>query len=79
LIYDGRLGRHVPVAGVEVILEKLSLRKITDQEGRYLFRELPSGTFVISANFQNQTFNQIVRLPDEPVQQAGVNFIVGHR
>ena len=79
LIYDGTLGRYVPVPGVEVLLEKLSLRKVTDREGRYLFRDLPAGTFLVSAKFQNQMFNQMVKIPDEPSQQGDINFIVGHR
>ncbi len=79
LIYDRPLGQYVPIAGQEVVLHELSRGATTDNEGRYLFRNLPSGTFTISVVYQGQPINQIVKLPDEPSLQSNIDLIVGQR
>ena len=79
LIYDGTAGVFVPVAGVDVVVNELSRQSRTGQSGRYLFRDLPPGTFTISVTYDGRTLNQILKVPDGPSQQPDVDFTVGRR
>lgn len=79
LFYDAKLGQYVGVQGVVVTLQELSVHSTTASDGRYLFRELPAGTYVISAEFQGRTMNQIVKVPDDPAQIDNINLVIGQR
>ena len=79
VVYDTKLGQYVGVPGVVVTLGELSLRSTTGPDGRYLFRELPRGTFVISAEYLGHTMNQIVKVPEGPAQMDNINLVVGQR
>jgi hypothetical protein len=79
LIYDRLKGQYAPVTGAEVNLQELPRRIIVDREGRYIFRDLPSGAFTISVLFEGVTINQLVSLPEGPSQQTNINLIVGQR
>jgi hypothetical protein len=79
LIYDRLRGVYVPVAEADVILPELSRRIVSDNEGRYIFRDLPSGVFTISVVVKGQPINQIVTVGDEPSRQANIDLIVGQR
>jgi len=48
--YDHGKETYVPLVGVSVQLPELDRTMITDSEGRYLFRNLPSGAFTIRVN-----------------------------
>src|SRR5207302_1512914 len=63
LVYDPARGQQVPVAGGEVSLRELGKVSVTDENGRCLFRDLPSGTFVVSISHNGKTVNQFVTVP----------------
>ncbi|MGA2717306.1 MAG: SdrD B-like domain-containing protein [Bryobacteraceae bacterium] len=79
LVYDRALGQYVGARNLAVILKELSLRTTTDAEGRFLFRELRSGTFVVSAEYQGQTVDRQVTVPEQPAQLTDINLVVGQR
>lgn len=62
-VYDLAKGAYVPLDGVSVRLTELDRGMTTDREGRYLFRDLPSGTFTISVDGQNCGQVQISAAP----------------
>jgi hypothetical protein len=79
VLYDRKLGQYVGIPDVAVTLNELSLRNKTASDGRFLFRELPSGTFTVSAEYEGQTINKIVKIPEDPAQIANINLIIGQR
>jgi len=74
LTYDPRLGRYVPVAGVQVILREPGLAIVTDLMGRYLFRDLPAGAYTISVPDGAETSTRTVRLGAQPIDLINVDF-----
>ena len=79
LVYDTKVLREVGLAGVEVVLQGLSRRSVTDAQGRYLFRNLPCGTFTVSATSRGRTITRAITIPDEPSQQNNLNLVIGQR
>ena len=73
LTYDPKAGQYVPVSGAAVSLGQ-GLTTMTDQLGRYLFRDLPAGSYTISARYQVQTSTKTVRLSAQPVDLTNVHF-----
>jgi hypothetical protein len=72
VIYDPARGQQVPVVAGEVTLRELGRISVTDQSGRFLFRDLPSGTFVIAISHSGKSVNQLVTVPAESSQQSNV-------
>ena len=79
LLYDRTLGQYVGARGLAVTLMEPPLRTTTDTDGRFLFRELRSGTFVISAEYQGQTVTTQVTVPEQPAELTDINLIIGQR
>jgi hypothetical protein len=50
--YDPLKGEYVPVAGAEIEIAELNRRTTTDGDGRYSFRNMPSGVFHVRVNEQ---------------------------
>jgi hypothetical protein len=69
LSYDSTLGRYVPVNRAKVTLEPGSAT-MTDLAGRYLFRDLASGSYTIAVAEQSHR----VRLGAQPVDLKDVDF-----
>jgi hypothetical protein len=63
--YDPTKGSYIPLTGVTVQLDELKRKTITDANGRYLFRDLPSGVFTIFANGQPSGQVQISTAPQQ--------------
>ena len=74
LRYDSQAGRNVPVAGALVTLRERSLNTATDSAGGYLFRDLPAGSYTISAPNEAQTSTRTVQLGAQPVDIVNVDF-----
>ena len=79
LLYDPALGRYVGIPGLAVVLTELSVNATTDANGRFLFRELHSGTFHVSAVYRSQTVDRLVAMPEQPVQLTDADLIMGQR
>jgi hypothetical protein len=69
LSYDSKVGRYVPVNRAQVTLEPGSTA-VTDLTGRYLFRDLASGSYTIAVADQSRT----VLLGAQPVDLKDVDF-----
>ncbi|HXB20182.1 MAG TPA: carboxypeptidase regulatory-like domain-containing protein [Candidatus Solibacter sp.] len=52
LAYDTAKGEYLPLAGATVEMAELKRKTTTDRDGRYSFRNVPSGTFTIRVNEQ---------------------------
>jgi hypothetical protein len=74
LSYDLIAGRYIPVANVQVVERELSLVAVTDVTGRYLFRNLAAGTYIISVSNEAQTSTHTLRLGAEPVDLTNMDF-----
>jgi hypothetical protein len=92
LIYDAAAGVYVGVAGAQVSLREVSLREVslgevslgeggptavTDAAGRYLFRGLAAGAYVISVRSGVRRAERAVRLGAAPIDLVNVDFQIG--
>jgi hypothetical protein len=77
LSYDTKAGRYVPATQTQVILSGPGLKTMTDLLGRYLFRDLAAGAYTISVQNEAQTLAHTIRLGDQPVDLANVDFQIG--
>jgi len=73
LRYDSTAGRYVPVIQATVVLSEPALTAITDLTGRYLFRDLPAGSYTIGVQNQVQALARTVRLGAQPVDLKDVD------
>jgi hypothetical protein len=48
--YDVARAEYVPAAGARIRIPELDRQTITGADGRYLFRDMPSGSFTITVN-----------------------------
>jgi hypothetical protein len=68
--FDVRVRRSIAgrAAGAsEARIESLGLKAPVDQEGNFLFRSMPAGTFTIVARIGGSTVSRTVTLPAEPM------------
>jgi hypothetical protein len=61
--YEATKGSYISLAGATVQLDELNRKAITDANGRYLFRDLPSGVFTILVNGHQSGQVQISAAP----------------
>ena len=76
-IYDKDSLKTVPLAGVVIRIKELELEMKTGENGAYLFRNLPAGTFTISVEFEGRAVGQTVTVPSEPASIKDVELNVG--
>ena len=72
--YDTTASTYVPVVDAKVGLREPGLTATTDVAGRYLFRDLPMGTYTISVQNQDATPARTVRLGALPVDLQNIDF-----
>jgi hypothetical protein len=77
LRYDPAAGQYVPVNGVEVTLREPVSTTATGPQGRYLFRDLPAGSYTVSAPDGIQSSQRTIRLAGPPVDLTNVDFQLG--
>jgi hypothetical protein len=65
-IYDTGTTQHVPAAGLTVILRELARRSVTDEDGVFLFRNLPAGEFTLVVVYEGKEVVRRVTLPAGP-------------
>ena len=79
LTYDSNVGRYVPMIRVQVLLRETGLTTVTDAMGRYLFRDLAMGSYTLSVHNEGHTSTHRLRLGDQPVDLANVDFQISRR
>ena len=65
-IYDRASQKNVPAAGIAVRLPQLSRESVTDENGIYLFRGLPPGSYSLAITYLRNESKREVILPDGP-------------
>jgi len=65
-LFNRESGEYVPLAGALVELQPLRRRSMTDANGLYTFRDLPSGEYTIVATHNGQEHIVAVTVPDGP-------------
>jgi len=75
--YDRTLLQNVPLAGVTVRVKELSLETQTGPNGAYIFRNLPTGTFTVTATYQGREVSRAVIIPGGPANVREVDLSVG--
>jgi hypothetical protein len=73
-IYDRASHQEMPVHGITVLLRELSRSSVTDENGVFLFRELPAGPYSLVVIYQGKEFKREVVLPDAPALSRSVDF-----
>jgi Carboxypeptidase regulatory-like domain len=78
--YDAHRGQYLALDGVTIELSELNRRTTSNGAGRYLFRDLPSGTFTVAVDGRPycqvqmtaapQTLRQDIKLRPEFLRQA---------
>ncbi len=74
LSYDSKQGQYIPVSKAQVTLREAGLIAVTDQMGRYLFRNLSAGPVTVSVQSGGETLTHMLCLGDQPVDLTAVNF-----
>jgi hypothetical protein len=72
-ILNRQTGKRTPAPGLEIRIRELSRTTKTDQRGRYLFRNLSSGTFTVVVSDGTLTKEQTVKVLQDPVQINNLN------
>jgi hypothetical protein len=72
-IYDRASQREIFVARIAVLLKELSRKSITDENGVYLFRDLPAGPYTLMVTYEGKESKKEVTLPDGPAFPKGVD------
>ena len=67
----------LPVSGIIVVLAEDSRASVTDENGIYLFRDLPAGSYSVFVNYQGKLFRREVVLPDAPAFLKGIDINLG--
>jgi len=73
-IYDRVSQQEIPVPKTAVRIRELSLESITGQDGTYLFRNLPAGSYSLVVVYQGKESKRTVTLPDAPAFPKGIDF-----
>jgi hypothetical protein len=71
--YDSAREEYVPMVGVTVELAELNRQTVTDNNGRYSFRDLPSGAFTILVDGQPRAQVQLGPAPQLLRQNIRLN------
>jgi hypothetical protein len=77
MIYDRASHQEMPVPGITVFLRQLSRASVTDEDGVYLFRDLPAGAYTLVAIYQGKEFERNVVLPGAPAFSRNIDFNLG--
>jgi hypothetical protein len=72
-IYDRRSQSEISVPHVMVLLRELSRESVTDEDGIYLFRDLPAGSYTLTVLYEGEESRKEVMLPDGPVFPKGID------
>lgn len=78
-VYDKNLLRPAPLAGAKVRLPELSLKAVTTENGAYLFRNLPAGTYTVSVEYAGKETSRSVVVPAEPTTLRDIDLNAGSK
>src|SRR6202045_3245484 len=76
LIYDRTLQQQVFVPGIAVFLSGNSRQCVTDKNGFYLFRNLPSGAYGVTVIYNGRQIKREATLPDGPAFPKNIDIIL---
>jgi Carboxypeptidase regulatory-like domain len=79
LVYDKTVLKPVPLAGAKVHLVELSLETTTAENGGYMFRNLPPGTYVIKVEYNGKETTHAVTLSERPASLRDIDLNVGSK
>jgi hypothetical protein len=79
VVYDKTTLQTVPLAGVMVRLKELELEVPTAENGAYIFRSLPAGTYTVEVEHRGAVAIRAVTLPAEPANVRDVELNAGAR
>jgi hypothetical protein len=65
-----------PVEEAAVSIPELGLATKTDKNGKFLFRDLPLGSYSVKVGYNGGVFSRLLELPAEPVIVANFDFSV---
>jgi hypothetical protein len=77
MVYDNQALKTVPFAGATVHLKELSLETKTGENGAFIFRSLPAGTYTIMLEHQGKEITRQVVLPTGPANIRDIELNAG--
>lgn len=75
-IFDPTTGKHSPLASAEVRIAGSDRCTHTDAQGRYLFRQMPAGSFVVSVTYAGKPYTRAGLLASGPDIQGGIDIAI---
>jgi Carboxypeptidase regulatory-like domain len=79
VIYDKQTPQPVPLGHVTLRLKGLALEATTGENGAYIFRNLPAGTYTLSVEYDGKETTRTVTLPPGPASLRDVDLNAGTR
>jgi Carboxypeptidase regulatory-like domain len=77
--YDSQTLQPVPLGRVTIRLKELALEARTSENGAYVFRNLPAGTYTLSVEYGGKETTRTVTLPPQPASLRDVDLNAGTR
>lgn len=77
LVYDKNTLQTIPLEGAVVRLKERSLEVKTGPTGGYIFRNLPAGTYTVSAEYGGKEITRTVILTPAPINVRDLDLNVG--
>ncbi|HKW76565.1 MAG TPA: carboxypeptidase regulatory-like domain-containing protein, partial [Terriglobales bacterium] len=77
LVYDNQALKTVPFPGATVHLKELSLEAKTGENGAFIFRSLPAGTYTIVVEHQGKEITRQIVLPTGPANIRDIELNAG--
>jgi Tfp pilus assembly protein PilF/uncharacterized protein (DUF2141 family) len=74
LAFDREAGKSVPVASKAVTLKGTAKTSTTDASGKYLFRDLPAGSYTVAVATESGEITKSVKLPPSPQALTNIDF-----
>ena len=76
-VYDKTLLKTVPLADVTVRLKELGVETRTGSNGVYVFRNLPAGTYTLTASYGEKEVTRQVVIPAGPASMRDIDLDAG--
>ena len=64
--YDSKSGQYSPIPDAIVNIPELSLQATTDHQGRFVLRELPSGSYTLTVSTHGSALKRVIAIPAGP-------------
>ena len=75
-LFDRSTGTYVPLGGETAELVERDRQCTTDENGNYVFRDLPAGDYTVVVVHEGQPYIVAARVPDGPASLRNVDIAI---